>query len=230
MADPVIDRRGIEKSAALSADGKNRYFLARTIGPGPTATFIMLNPSTADAELDDPTVRKCLGFCRRWGCGRLHVVNLFALRTSKPADLKRAVDPVGPDNHSQFVRAIGGRRRSRQRQSEAGPVVCAWGTQGGFMGRDREVMDWLSKVSATKLTCLGFTTGGHPRHPLYVPYSARLIPYPGRGHLVARRTASCIRSLSEGKTSSTSGATLAVDNTRLYQLCRLGLPDGPDHG
>jgi hypothetical protein len=165
----------------LSADRRYRYFLERTIGPGPVATFIMLNPSTADAEVDDPTIRKCLGFCKQWGCGRLHVVNLFALRTSRPQDLKTGVEPVGPENSAQFVRAILGRRQSREHRRQTGPLVCAWGVHGGYLGRDREVMDWIRNFSLTMPTCLGLTKDGHPRHPLYVAYSAQLMPY-AMGH------------------------------------------------
>jgi hypothetical protein len=165
------------ENAILSTDQRYRYFLERIIGPGPVATFVMLNPSTADAEVDDPTIRKCIGFCKQWACGRLHVINLFALRTSKPAEIRKALDPVGPENYAQFVHAILGPRRSSEPRLQAGPLVCAWGVLGGFMGRDREVIDWLWNLSPTKPTCLGLTKDGHPRHPLYVPYSARLMPY-----------------------------------------------------
>jgi hypothetical protein len=175
----------LRENAILSADRRYRYFLARTMGPGPTVTFIMLNPSTADAEVNDPTIRKCLGFCKRWDCGRLHVVNLFALRTSRTAELKQTADPVGPENYVQFVRAIAGQRWSHKIPVQAGPVVCAWGMYGGFMGRDREVIDWLRNCSPIKPTCLGLTKNGHPRHPLYVPYSAQLTPY-AMGHHQAR--------------------------------------------
>src|SRR5438128_12388833 len=94
------------KNAHISADGKYRYFLSRILGCGPITTFIMLNPSTADAEVDDATIRKCLGFCQRWGCGTLQVINLFAIRTPHPAAMKQVEDPVGPDNKQAFDQAM----------------------------------------------------------------------------------------------------------------------------
>src|SRR5262249_40146014 len=107
-------------SAVFSTDGRYRYLLTRRVGPGrKSATFIMLNPSTADATADDPTIRKCIGFARRWRCGVLRVVNLFAFRATDPDVLKAAADPVGPENRRWILRSI--RRTNRQ------IVVCAWG-------------------------------------------------------------------------------------------------------
>jgi hypothetical protein len=163
--------------AAISGDGAYRYFLARDLGAGPTATFIMLNPSTADAEVDDPTVRKCLGFCRRWGCGRLHILNLFAIRSSSPAEMKQAADPVGTETERYFARVVRTSRRRRGVGDQAGLVVCAWGVHGRHLHRDWEVMAWLSKRPAIRPVCLGLTRDGYPVHPLYVPYSVPLVPY-----------------------------------------------------
>src|SRR5262249_44998661 len=85
------------RSAVISACGRYRYYLCRKLagGGGRVATFIMLNPSTADAERDDSTIRKCVGFGRRWGCGQLHVVNLFGLRATQPTELRTVGNPVG---------------------------------------------------------------------------------------------------------------------------------------
>jgi hypothetical protein len=159
-----------KRSAVISGDGKYRYHLWRRIAEGGCiATFIMLNPSTADSLIDDPTIRKCIGFCRTWGFGELHVVNLFALRATDPADLRQADDPVGPYNFDWIQRTVditlnpahsGGRGR----------VVFAWGTRGVYMGQDQIVLDWIAKQC--KPMCLGVTQDGHPRHPLYVPYGS----------------------------------------------------------
>ena len=120
----------LEDNAVISACGRYRYLLTRQVGPGPrTATFIMLNPSTADATNDDPTIRRCIGFARQWGCGRLAVLNLFAFRATEPADLKRAEEPVGPENRAWFERTLLG--------TPDGPVVCGWGVHGEHMGQDR---------------------------------------------------------------------------------------------
>jgi hypothetical protein len=165
--------RDLEQNAVISACGRYRYLLTRQVGPGPrTATFIMLNPSTADATSDDPTIRRCIGFASRWGCGRLAVLNLFAVRATHPADMKRADDPVGPENWDWFDRTIAG-----------GPddlVVCAWGVHGEHMDQDRTVLGWLRSYGIKPLA-LGITQEGHPRHPLYLSYGAQLIPLAGRG-------------------------------------------------
>ncbi len=127
-----------------------RWDLAR-----PRVCFVLLNPSTAGAAQDDPTIRRCLGFARRWGFGSLEVVNLFAWRSTDPAALRLVPDPIGPRND----RAI---RRSAAR---ARTVVVGWGEAGGLLGRDRDVTRLLS---GRPLLCLGVTRRGRPRHPLYL--------------------------------------------------------------
>lgn len=156
-----------DRSAFLSPDGKYRYHLSRSIPGGDRriATFIMLNASTADHEVDDPTIRQCMGFCRRWDCGELHVVNLFALRATDPREIRRASDPVGPDNQEWIMRVV--TKSADPNPSVRGPIVCAWGVHGSYMGQDQTVLDWLSVIH--KPMALGITKDGHPRHPLYVP-------------------------------------------------------------
>jgi hypothetical protein len=163
----MIDLLGLPstRSAVVSDCGKYRYHLYRKVGESRrAATFIMLNPSTADHEVDDPTIRKVMGFARRWGCDELHVVNLFAFRATKPADLREATDPVGPENRDWLRRAV--------ELACDGPVVCAWGTHGAYMGQDEAVLGWIGGLCQP--VCLGMTRDGHPRHPLYVSYSAEL--------------------------------------------------------
>jgi hypothetical protein len=160
----------LEQNAVISACGRYRYLLTRQVGPGPrTATFIMLNPSTADATNDDPTIRRCIGFARQWGCGRLAVLNLFALRATDPTDLKRAKEPVGPENREWFERTLRG--------DHDGPVVCGWGVHGDHLGQDSVVLGWLAALGVHPLA-LGLTRDGHPRHPLYLPKGADLLQYP----------------------------------------------------
>jgi hypothetical protein len=104
--------------ADLSPCGTYRYLLGRRVGEGDrTALFMMLNPSTADATEDDPTIRRCTGFARREGCGVLEVVNLFAYRATDPAELRTAPDPVGPANDHHIKAALG----------RVALVVVAWG-------------------------------------------------------------------------------------------------------
>ncbi len=97
----------LEPNAVISECGRYRYVLTRQVGPGTrTATFILLNPSTADANNDDPTIRRCIGFARQWGCGKLTVLNLFAVRATDPQWMKAASDPVGPENKAWFEKTL----------------------------------------------------------------------------------------------------------------------------
>jgi hypothetical protein len=147
-------------SAIISECGAYRYLLKRAADSmcpmKSTALFVMLNPSTANAELDDPTIRRCRGFARLWDCNGLAVANLYALRSTDPAGLWSHTDPVGPDNDaylSTFAR-------------ECGDVVCAWGANAK-PERAAHVANILTH-SGARLWCLGTTKDGSPRHPLYV--------------------------------------------------------------
>ena len=151
----------MQSNAVLSDCGRYRYRLDRRWGNGPTMGFVMLNPSTADAEVDDPTIRRCIGFAKREGCGSLQVVNLFAFRATDPEELYAADDPVGPgnDNHVRYV------------LNRARIAVAAWGAHR--LARDPG--DALAK-GWRRMVCLGKTKAGAPRHPLYVRKDAPLIP------------------------------------------------------
>ena len=163
----------LEDNAVISSCGQYRYLLTRQVGPGSrTATFIMLNPSAADATNDDPTIRRCIGFARQWGRGRLAVLNLFAVRATDPADMKRAVDPVGLENRDWFDQMLS--------SPDAGPVICAWGVHGEHRGQDVTVLVWLEGYGIRPLA-LGVTRDGHPKHPLYLPKSVEPMPFAGRG-------------------------------------------------
>jgi hypothetical protein len=162
----------LEQNAVISSCGRYRYLLTRQVGPGPrTATFIMLNPSTADAANDDPTIRRCIGFARQWGCGRLAVLNLFAYRATIPVDMKGTEDPVGPENRDWFNRTL--------LAPHEGPVVCAWCVHGEHRSQDLAVLGWLADARVRPLS-LGVTRDGHPKHPLYLPKTAELMHFVGR--------------------------------------------------
>lgn len=153
-----------------------RYLLTRgadTLEARRPMCFIMLNPSTADADQDDPTIRRCLGFAKRERCDSLNVVNLFAYRATDPMALAIQSDPVGPDNF-HFVRLAALHAHER-----CGPVVCAWGAHGRHMDQDLEVLGWLER-GRIRAMCLGTTALGDPRHPLYVKADAPLRPFPRR--------------------------------------------------
>src|SRR5438477_3912707 len=142
-------------AAVFDASGRYRYRLRRWWAPGPRVAFVMLNPNNADARTDDPTIRRCVGFARRWAFGSVDVVNLFGYRTSDPRDLMRVRDPVGPENDRHL--------RSALRAADA--VVCAWGASPAAGPRARALAGLLD---GRDLRCLGRTLSGAPRHPLYL--------------------------------------------------------------
>lgn len=141
-------------SASFSRCKQYRYTLTRTWDAAlPKVMFVGLNPSTADAEVDDPTVRRCVRFARDWGFGGLVLTNLFAYRSTDPQRLKTAADPVGPENDLAIRRAC----------KSVTCVIVAWGVHGSLDNRDREVLAMLESPH-----CLGVTHSGAPRHPLYL--------------------------------------------------------------
>jgi hypothetical protein len=174
----ILDRHesltGDTATAVFSPDRTYRYALTRRWDEAaPLACFIMVNPSTADALTDDPTIRRCSTFARSWGAGGLLVLNLFALRATDPAELRRHPDPVGPDNDHvirRMLSAVTGR---------AGWVVAAWGVHGLLAGRDTYTARLVADVYGPDLSCLGVTKDGQPRHPLYVHGDTPLTPFPG---------------------------------------------------
>lgn len=157
-------------TAVLSPCALYRYRLGRTwdetLRP---AVFVMLNPSTADAARDDPTIRRCVGFAKSWGCGGIVVVNLYGWRSADSRALRAAADPVGPDND----------RHIRAAAEQGHPVVAAWGSVGKPESRVRRVRELLAEVGVP-VKCLGLTKFGGPRHPLYVRADAALLDYPTR--------------------------------------------------
>lgn len=155
------------KSAILSTCGTYRYQLDRTWSDDRPACFIMLNPSTADAENDDPTIRRCIDFAQRWECGGIKVVNLFALRSTDPKVLVKVADPIGPDNDLYIRAAI----------LACYPVVCAWGAEKFAYPRGVEVNNLILRLGLPWGMCLGMTRERAPRHPLYVPANTELIPF-----------------------------------------------------
>lgn len=150
-------------SAIFSECGTYRYRLTRDDVERPGAViFLMLNPSTADASLDDPTIRRCKGFAKSWGSAGLVVANLYALRATNPADLWLHADPIGPENNRHLM-ALADRHID---------IVCAWGANAKPERVD-EVVQMLN-VARARLWCLGTTKHGHPRHPLYVRGDTKL--------------------------------------------------------
>jgi hypothetical protein len=159
----------IKSSATISECGRYRFALSRTWdGRQPQDCWIMLNPSTADAHDDDPTIRRCMGFSQGWGAGGITVVNLFALRSTDPQALYSDPNPISPPPGDYNDVMISNASR------HGGKTIAAWGVHGWIGGRNAAVMRLLANQS---VYCLGVTKDGHPRHPLYVDGATRLIPY-----------------------------------------------------
>jgi hypothetical protein len=159
----------MHKSADISECGTYRYRLTRSWAAGYSLFFVMLNPSTADADIDDPTIRRCMVFAKREGAGGIVVANLFAFRATSPEVMKAAPDPFGPGN-AQVLHCIG-----MESAAFNVPIVCAWGTQGG------DAVGYVTRLFAetgARLVCLGKTKDGHPRHPLYVKGDQPLVSFP----------------------------------------------------
>lgn len=157
----------MKSSAEISGCSQYRYTLTREWDETlPRTVFVMLNPSTADAHQDDPTIRRCIVFAKTWGSGALSVVNLFALRATDPDAMMAHADPVGPDNDRYISTVCEG--------DDVARIVLAWGVHGSHRNRDMAV---LKLLMGFKRLCLGTTKGGHPRHPLYVKADAPLVTY-----------------------------------------------------
>lgn len=149
------------RSAVISDCGQYRYGLGRSWDVSkPLMIFVMLNPSTADKDVDDPTIRRCMEFARREGFGGIRVVNLFAWRATDPRVLLSILDPVGPENVVALDRALLFGKTGAQ-------VVCAWGANP-LAVEPAESFSRMARVHGVTLWCFGRTGSGAPRHPLYV--------------------------------------------------------------
>jgi hypothetical protein len=160
----------IKRSAVLSDDKLYRYRLERDLGrSGKTAAVIMVNPSIADADIDDHTIRKLYGFAERFDIGRLVVGNLFAFRATDIGELAQAADPIGPKNDWHLVDIM----------ASATMVIVAWGSSGklprSLRSRWRDVICLADMNGIRGFWCLGTAADGHPLHPLTLGYERPLI-------------------------------------------------------
>ena len=152
-------RLGKRKGALFSACENYRYALWRNLpGTKRPVTFIMLNPSTADAEKDDPTVRRCIGYATEWGHDILYVGNIFAYRATDPKVLRRKKEPQGVQTDFYLL--------DMAKQSEL--VIAAWGNHGDLNNRGRDVCT-LMRMAGIELYALRILKTGQPSHPLYLP-------------------------------------------------------------
>lgn len=160
--------------ADISSCKQYRYRLWRAWGFGDQVLWIMLNPSTADSRVNDPTIRRCINFTKAWGCDGFEVVNLYALRATNPRELKNHHNPYGP---------TGGRALKKALNDAWRHVIVAWGAATALKRdeleeREQAILRWVPE--GTVLQCLGITKMGHPRHPLYVPNAQPLEPWPSQ--------------------------------------------------
>lgn len=164
----------VVKNAMISVCGTYRYVLSRWWGPGSRiALFLMLNPSIADAEIDDATIRRCVTFARREGFDGFFVGNLYALRSTDPKLLEYHDSPVGVAN-SAALAWMG---------AESELVICAWGSSGPSTMRGAIHVSVLAAASypvgglrRNRLVCFGLTKDHQPRHPSRLANDTPLVP------------------------------------------------------
>ncbi|MDV7144061.1 DUF1643 domain-containing protein [Tropicimonas sp. TH_r6] len=170
----MITREAMKGDAASSAlyseCEQYRYALTRCWDTGgKRLLYIMLNPSKATEQANDPTIERCERRARALGYGAFRACNIFSWRETDPAALKRAVEPIGPKNDSVLLESC----------NWADDILCAWGAHGDHMERGQDVGRLLAETGRP-LLCLGETRAGHPRHPLYIGYGTRPTPWPAR--------------------------------------------------
>ena len=143
----------MKNTAQLSSCRNYRYALWRTWDDTkPWVMFIGLNPSTADETTDDPTLTRCINYAKAWGYGGVCMANLFAYRATEPMNMKAAQDPIGVDNNAWLIKLA----------KQASLVVAAWGNDGGYLGRSKQITQLIPHLS-----CLKVNQSGEPAHPLY---------------------------------------------------------------
>ncbi|MFJ5622931.1 DUF1643 domain-containing protein [Peribacillus loiseleuriae] len=157
-------------AAVNDPTGLYRYSLIRKWGNSKILVFILLNPSTATAEVDDPTIERCIDYAIKWGYNNIEVVNLFAIRLTDSDALTEVNTPlIGKENNYYIKRAI----------KRADKVVLAWGEKGVVKESGKKVLEMLHKYFVSKeMFCLNILKGGHPQHPLYVKSTAKPVVYP----------------------------------------------------
>lgn len=163
----ILNKSKVVKGAILSKCKTYRYSLWRIWNDEkPLVYFIMLNPSTADQNVDDKTIRRLIGFAGAWGFGGFYVGNLFGYRATDPDELKGAVywkkEIVGEENDAHLLNMA----------KSAETIVFAWGTKGTYMNRDKKVMAMFPKAY-----CIELSKDGIPKHPLYLDKRLNLIPF-----------------------------------------------------
>lgn len=158
----------IKSDAIISDCGNFRYQLNRVWDESlPIVPFIMLNPSTADGNIDDPTIRRCVGFAKQWGYGGLIVVNLYALRATNPKSLLESVNPFGDDNQLYLEKIF----------NDYNLIVAAWGNSSVLSKIQKSNKLPLKGLQCSKLHYIELSQDGTPKHPLYLKYTDSPKPF-----------------------------------------------------
>ena len=156
----------VESDATFDETRTYRYTLGRRWHPGkPIVAFLMLNPSTADENVLDPTLKRCMNFAGQWGYGGMEIANLFAYRSTNPQLLRHLDDPVGPENDRHILEV----------EQRCAMIVAGWGVHGTYRNRVNAVL--TLRQYPEKWFCLGTTKNGEPRHPLYLASTTMPQPY-----------------------------------------------------
>ena len=161
---------GSVREAAYSLCGKYRYYLTIRWArhDDHRIVFLLLNPSTATEEQNDPTVERCYRRARSLGYDSMTILNLFAYRSTSPSRMKSQEDPVGPAND-----IVIGKECSH---SNVSAVLCGWGEHGSHHGRAPFVIEKLQALDVN-LYCLKVNASGNPIHPLYVSYETEPVRF-----------------------------------------------------
>jgi hypothetical protein len=162
-------------TAEFSPDEIYRYTLTRQWSDEKCVSWLLFNPSKATLTTDDPTIRKCIGFSRRWGFGRLVILNLYAVRSTDPRAVTRMGNgAIGPMNDFWILNSL----------KESGRLICAWGCAQHapeIDSRIARIMESIrEKLPELPMWCLGYRKDGHPRHPLMVAYETKLVQFEAR--------------------------------------------------
>jgi len=168
VLEEIEHKRGSPCDAVFSSCRNWRYALFRNwrsvaARSNEFVAFIGLNPSTADETENDPTVRRCIDYAKRWGFGGMVMLNAFAFRATDPKDMKKQTDPCGPDNDAAIQAIV----------AKAGKVVACWGCHGRHLNRDDHLAEILPRFCDVE--SLKLTHRGSPSHPLYL--RADLVPF-----------------------------------------------------
>lgn len=169
MTQDALIPPAILGDACISDDELYRYWLTRSWAShsGQEAVFVLLNPSKANALVNDPTVTRCIGFARAWGYDRLRILNLFAFRAPDPSDLARVADPVGPLWQDHFELGL----------IHPGVVIAGWGAHRAAGLRAMALAAGGSPLAIRPLMALAINADGSPKHPLYVRADTVPVPY-----------------------------------------------------